>query len=149
MKIYLYFFLFLFLNCQSQIASNNAVRQEKRIQFEDKSHYPFTLTQKDFLLINSQQKMDEVFNLIHQKNSGNRFSPIPAIVENETYIIIKPQLRNSNDVSIDKISLIKNILYINVSEFDNPDFTKTARISPNILLKLNGNITFRKIIIKY
>ncbi|GAA5097009.1 hypothetical protein GCM10023210_31510 [Chryseobacterium ginsengisoli] len=123
--------------------------QEKRIQFEDKSHYPFTLTQKDFLLINSQQKMDEVFNLIHQKNSGNRFSPIPAIVENETYIIIKPQLRNSNDVSIDKISLIKNILYINVSEFDNPDFTKTARISPNILLKLNGNITFRKIILKY
>ena len=149
MRLYLYFFLFLFLNCQSQIVSNNVVSQGKEIQFEDKHHYPFALTQTDFLLINSQQSMDEVFNLIHQKNIGNRFSPIPTIVENETYIIIKPQLKNSNDVSINSISLIKNILYIKVSEFDNPDFKKTNRASPNILLKLNENITFKKIIIKY
>jgi hypothetical protein len=149
MKIYLYFFLFLFLNCQSQIASSNVVSQGKEIPFEDKYHYPFSLTQKNFLIINSQNKMDEVFTLIHQKNTGNRFSPIPTIIENETFIIIKPRLKNSNDVSIDAIRLIKNTLYIKITEFDNPDFNTTSRTSPNILLKLSGNITFKKITITY
>ncbi|WP_233111880.1 hypothetical protein [Chryseobacterium gwangjuense] len=123
--------------------------QRKEIQFEDKYHYPFTLTPKDFLLINSQQKMDDVFKLIHKNNKGNRFSPVPVIVENETYLIIKPPLKNSNDVLIEKISLDKNILYVKITEFDNPDFNKSSRISPNILLKLTGNITFKKITLKY
>ncbi|MFC3159305.1 hypothetical protein SAMN05443633_103225 [Chryseobacterium arachidis] len=149
MKIYLYFFLFLFLNCQSQIAGNNAALQKKEIQFEDQYHYPFTLTKKSFLIISSQDKMDEVFTRIHKNNTGNRFSPIPAVVENETYIIIKPLLKNSNDILIDTIHLDKNILYVKISEFDNPDLSKTNRTSPNILLKLNGNITFNKVIIKY
>jgi hypothetical protein len=149
MKIYLYFFLFLFLNCQSQIASSKAVSQGKEISFEDKYHYPFSLTHKDFLIIDSQDKMDEVFSLIHKRNEGNRFSPIPAIVENETYIIVKPRLKNSNDISIDAIRLIKNTLYIKVTEFDNPDLNTTSRTSPNILLKLSGNITFKKIITTY
>lgn len=149
MRLCLYFFLFLFLNCQSQIVSGNVVLQEKEIQFEDKNHYPFSLTSKDFLIIDSQEKMDEVFSRIHQNNKGSRFSPIPAVVNNETYIIIKPHLKNFNDVLIDKISLKKNTLYIKVTEFNNPDFGKTARTSPNILLKLNGNITFKKITFKY
>lgn len=149
MKIYLYFFLFLFLNCQSQVVSSNAVSQRKEIRFEDKYHYPFTLTQQKFLLIHSQQKMDEVFKLIHKNNKENRFSPIPTIVENETYLIIKPPLKDSNDVLIEKISLDKNILYVKITEFDNPDFNESSRISPNILLKLEGNIAFKKITIKY
>lgn len=149
MKIHVCFFLFLFLNCQSQIVSRNRVLKGKEIQFEDKYHYPFTLTPKDFLLINSQQKMDEVFKLIHKNNKGNRFSPVPAIVENETYLIIKLPLKNSNDVLIEKISLDKNILYVKVTGFDNPDVSKLNRASPNILLKLAGNITFKKTTIKY
>lgn len=149
MKIHLCFFLFLFLNCQSQIVSTNGVLKGKEIQFEDKYHYSFTITSKNFLLINSQQKMDEVFMRIHNNNKGNRFSPIPALVENETYLIIKPPLKDSNDVLIEKVSLDNNILYIKVTEFDNPDFNKTNRVSPNILLKLTGKITFKNITITY
>jgi hypothetical protein len=120
----------------------------KEILFQDKHHYLISLTQKDFFIIDSDEKMDNVFNLINEKNE-NRYSPVPAIVENETFIIFKPKLKNSNDVLVDKISLDKNILYIKVSEFDNPDFNKSSRTSPNILLKLIGNINFKKIIIKY
>ncbi|MCA6068866.1 hypothetical protein JI747_017000 [Chryseobacterium sp. RG1] len=93
--------------------------------------------------------MDEVFKCIHNNNKGNRFSPIPVLVENETYLIIKPPLKDSNDVSIEKVSLDNNILYIKVTEFDNPDFNKTNRVSPNILLKLTGKITFKNITITY
>lgn len=149
MKIHLCFFLFLFLNCQSQIVSRNGVLKGKGIQFEDKYHYPFTLTPKDFLLINSQHKMDEIFKLIHKNNKGNRFSPVPAIVENETYVIIKPHIKDYNDVLIEKISVDRNILYVKIAGFDNPDFSKTSRVSPNILLKLTGNIIFKKVTIKY
>ncbi|WP_445432407.1 hypothetical protein [Chryseobacterium indoltheticum] len=149
MKIYLYFLFFLFINCQSQIIDNNALQHGKEIQFEDQYHYPFTLSSKDFVIINSQEKMNKIFKIIHQKNKGNRLSPIPTVVENETYILMKPHLKNSNDVSIDKISLIKNTLYIKVKEFNNPDFQKISRFSQNVLLKLSGNISFKNIITQY
>ncbi|WP_415328874.1 hypothetical protein [Chryseobacterium sp. MMS23-Vi53] len=123
--------------------------QKKDISFEDNYHYPFTLTQKEFLIIDSQKKMDEVFNLIHQKNQGNRYAAIPTVMENETYIIIKPHLKNSNDVIIENINLNKNILYIKIKEFENPDFSKRSRISPNILLKLLDRILIKKIIMKH
>lgn len=149
MKLFLYFFLFLFLNCQSQDKGNKPVSSKKEISFEDKYHYPFSLTQKDFFIIDSQEKMDEIFKIIHQNNQGNRFSPIPAIVEGETYIIIKPQLKNTNDVLIDNISLSKNTLYVKVKEFNNPDVEKSNRNAPNILLKLLEPTIIKKTIIQY
>lgn len=144
MRIGLYFFLFLFLNCQSQTGSINPVSKGKQVTFEDKNHYPFSLTAKDFLIIDSQEKMDEVFRIIHQHTEGNRFSPIPAVVENETYIIVKPALKNTNDVSVESVTLNKDILYIQLKAFENPDFKKESRFSPNILLKLTGRVAFKK-----
>lgn len=148
MRLLLYFFVFLFLGCRSQVGTDNRMHQ-KQVSFEDKNHYPFTITSGNFLIIDNQETMDEVFRIIHQKNKGNRFSPIPAVVENETYIIIKPSLKQSNDVSVDSLSFYKNILYIKVKEFQNPDFMVTSRISPNILLKLNEKLDIKKVIIKY
>ncbi len=148
MKLLLCFFLFLFFSCQSQAGFEKAMFQNQ-ILFEDKNHYSFAITSQDFLIIDDQDKMDEVFRIIHQKNSGNRFSPIPAIVENETYLIIKPPLKNSNDVLIDSVSFHKNVLYVKVKEFENPDFDKANRISPNILLKLNEKLAIKKVIVQY
>ena len=148
MRLYLYYFLFLFLNCQSQIAGNNGVPEGKAIPFEDKYHYPFPLTPKDFIVIDSQEKMDGVFNIVHQHTDGNRFSPIPAVTENETYLIIKPRLKNSNDITVESVILDKDILYVTVLPFDNPDFDKKSRFSPNVLLKLTGHVLFKKVTIK-
>lgn len=148
MRLYLYFFLLLFLNCQSQVAGNIVVPKGKPIPFEDKNHYTFSLTSKDFLIIQSQEQMDEIFSIIHQHNSGNRFSPIPAVIENETYLIIKPRLKNTNDVAVESVIVDKNTLYVKVTPFDNPDFSKKSRLSPNILLKLTGNASFKKVTIK-
>ncbi len=148
MRLFLYFFLFLFLNCQSQIAGSNPVPGGKQIAYEDKNHYPFSLTSKDFLIIDSQEKMDEVFRIIHQHTNGKRFSPIPAVMENETYLVIKPNLKNSNDISVESVVLNKDILFVQVKAFENPDFRKESRFSPNILLKLKGKVSFKKITIK-
>ncbi|KAA0130532.1 hypothetical protein FY557_02065 [Chryseobacterium sp. SN22] len=92
--------------------------------------------------------MDEVFRIIHQHTQGKRFSPIPAMVENATYVIIKPVLKNTNDVSVESIILDKDILYIKVKAFENPDFRPESRLSPNILLKLTGRVTFKKVTVK-
>ncbi len=148
MRLYLYFFLFLFLNCKSQIAGNNPLTEGKQIPFEDKNHYLFSLTSKDFLIINSQEKMDKVFRSIHQYTNGRRFSPIPAVMEDETYVILKPRLKNTNDVSVESVILYKNTLHVRVKAFENPDFHKENRFSPNILLKLTGRISFKNVTIK-
>lgn len=92
--------------------------------------------------------MDEVFRIIHQHTNGKRFSPIPAVMENETYLVIKPDLKNSNDISVESVVLNKDILYVQVKAFENPDFRKESRFSPNILLKLKGKVSFKKITIK-
>lgn len=149
MRLRLSFFLFLFLTCQSQIVSNYFLSHGKEIQFEDKNHYPFSLIQKDFFVINSQKKMDEIFKIIHQKNTGNRFSPVPSITEDETYIIVKPQLKSSNDILIEAITFDKNILCIKAREFSNPDFNEQSRIPPDILLKLKENLLIKKVTIQY
>lgn len=146
MRPFLYFFLFLFLSCRSQIGIDHAM--QKSVSFEDKNHYSFTITSENYLVIDNQYKMDEVFRIIHQKNTGNRFSPIPAIVENETYLILKPVLKNSNDVLIDSVSFHKNVLYVKVKEFENLDLSKASRITPNILLKLNEKLDIKEVIIQ-
>ncbi|WPO82198.1 hypothetical protein SD427_15695 [Chryseobacterium sp. JJR-5R] len=149
MRGILYFFLLILLNCQSQVAGSKTMPAGKEIPFEDKYHYPFNLTRKEFLIISSQKTMDEVFNLIHKKNVGNRFSPIPAVSENETYLIIKPELKNSNDVSVDSVSIDHDTLYIKISAFDNPDFDRDSRVPPNIFLKLTGHVNFKNVITIY
>lgn len=56
MKTFLLFFILILFNCQSQVGRGSSTPQKKEIQFEDRYHYPFSLTQKDFISIDSQQK---------------------------------------------------------------------------------------------
>ena len=149
MKKYLFYFLIPILyNCQSQV-SNNARTNQREIQFEDKNHYPFSLTKEAFLVIDSQQKMDDVFKIIHQHSIGKRLSPIPTVSDNDIYIVIHPEVTNDNDLSIDSIRLQKNILYVYVKEFDNPDVSHQKNDSTHVLIRLSEKITFKNIIIKY
>lgn len=149
MKIQLYFFLLLFLNCQSQTAKNNPVSQKLEIQFEDNFHYPYSLTENNYLVIDTQDKMDKIYSIIHKKNGGRRLAPIPMVNDEETFIIIKPFLKNSNDVSVEKVIFSNETLYIKVKEFNNPNVDIANRNSPNIILKLLKKIPAKKIITQY
>ena len=149
MKIHLYFFLLLFLNCQSQTANYNPLSQRSEIQFEDNFHYPYSLTENKFLVIDTQDKMDEIYSIIHKKNGGRRLAPIPMVNDEETFIIIRPFLKNSNDVSVEKVTFSNETLYIKVKEFNNPNVDVANRNSPNIILKLLKKIPAKKIITQY
>jgi len=149
MKIQFYFYLFLFLNCQSQTAKNNELSQKAEIQFEDNYHYPYSLTEKIFFVIDTQDKMDSIYSIIHAKNGGRRLAPIPMITDEETFIIIKPVLKNSNDVSVETMTLNNETLYVKVKAFNNPNISQTNRTSPNILLKLLKKVSPKKIITQY
>lgn len=149
MKIHLYFYLFLFLNCQSQTVTNTALSQKEEIKFEDNYHYPYSLTEKDFFIIDTQEKMDNIYSIIHIKNGGRRLSPIPNITSEDTFIIIKPQLKNSNDVSVEKMTLDQETLYVKVKALNNPNLSQTNRTSPNILLKVLNKISVKRVVTQY
>lgn len=149
MKIHLYFFLLLFINCQSQTINNYSISQKSEIQFEDNYHYSYSLTENNFLVIDTQDKMDKVYSIIHKKNGGQRLAPIPTVNAEETFIIIKPSLKNANDVSVEKVTFSNEALYIKVKEFDNPNVDAKNRKSPNIILKLLKKIPAKKIITQY
>ena len=149
MKIILYFFLVSFMNCNSQSSFQPENPQRAAVNFEDRYHYPFTLTDEKFLVVNDQAKMDRIFGIIYSKSKSKRMAPIPTVSGHETYLVFKPDIKDSNDVLIEKMSYEKNILYIAVREFNNPDFPPQSRIRPNILVKLTKRYPIHKVIINY
>ncbi len=149
MKTYLYFLFLLFINCQSQNANKLSMSQKTEIEFEDNYHYPYSLTENNFLIIDTQDKMDNIYSIIHKKNGGKRLAPIPTVTDEETFIIIKPLLKNTNDVSVEKVTFDNETLYIKIKEFNNPSIDVKNRQSPNILLKLLKKISAKKVITQY
>lgn len=149
MKTYLYFLFLLFINCQSQNANKLSMSQKTEIEFEDNYHYPYSLTENNFHIIDTQDKMDNIYSIIHKKNGGKRLAPIPTVTDEETFIIIKPLLKNANDVSVAKVTFDNETLYIKIKEFNNPSIDVKNRQSPNILLKLLKKISAKKVITQY
>ena len=128
----------------------SAVSATKEIlSFEEVNHYPYSLTSKNYLWINDQEKMDEIFSIIHKQSGGLRLAPIPTIMDDSSYLIFKPTLKTSNDIEITEIYLQNNILNINVKPLENPDLRAGSRISPNVLVKILKKITDKKITINY
>ena len=119
------------------------------LSFEEVNHYPYSLTSKNYLWINDQEKMDEIFSIIHKQSGGLRLAPIPTIMDDSSYLIFKPTLKTSNDIEITEIYLHNNILNINVKPLENPDLRAGSRISPNVLVKILKKITDKKININY
>ena len=119
------------------------------LSFEEVNHYPYSLTYKNYLWINDQEKMDEIFSIIHKQSGGLRLAPIPTIMDDSSYLIFKPTLKTSNDIEITEIYLQNNILNINVKPLENPDLRAGSRISPNVLVKILKKITDKKITINY
>ncbi|WP_332452875.1 hypothetical protein [Chryseobacterium aquaticum] len=123
--------------------------QKTEIEFEDNYHYPYSLTENNFLIIDTQDKMDNIYSIIHKKNGGKRLAPIPTVTDEDTFVIIKPLLKNANDVSVEKVTFDNETLYIKIKEFNNPSIDVKNRQSPNILLKLLKKISAKKVITQY
>lgn len=119
------------------------------VEFEEVNHFPYELTAGKFLVIDTQQKMDAVYAVIHKNSVGNRLAPIPSLNNEELYIVFKPELKNTNDVEIKNISVGNDTLFINVQGVDNPQIESSSRIRPNILVKLLRKIPLNHIDINY
>ena len=132
----------------SKVTSTGSATKEI-LSFEEVNHYPYSLTSKNYLWIDDQEKMDEIFSIIHKQSGGIRLAPIPTIMDDSSYLIFKPTLKNSNDIEITEIYLQNNILNINVKPLENPDLRAGSRISPNVLVKILKKITDKKITINY
>lgn len=149
MKFFLGYLLLMIVSCSSQFAESSGQKEGQELMFEDRHHYRFSLTDKPFLVIGSQQKMDDVFRLIHSRNSSSKMSPIPTVLENETYLIIKPVLKSTNDIEIQKLEMKNSILYIDVKPFDDPQIQRGLRQTPNVLIRVFERISVKDIKINY
>ncbi len=137
------FLLLLFMSCDSQLVSKKI-----QVDFEEIYHHHVTLTAEKHLLIDSQPKMKQVYATINKEYGGQRMPPIPQVTEDNTFLIFKPDLKNSNDVEIESIQFQNQTLFINVKPFSNPDFENKSRFSPNILIKLTQKLNIKDVIIK-
>lgn len=133
----------LFFSCNSQSANTPA----EKINFEEVNHFFYPLISEQYLVLDTQEKIDSVYKVIHSKSKGNRLAPIPSLSEDETYLIFKVGLKNSNDVELKEISQRGNNIYVEVDEFNNPQIQKSSRISPYVLVKLLKKVNPEKILI--
>ena len=141
MKYTLLLLVFSFIGCTSQALNSG----KTPIAFEDVYHYPYQLISEKFEIIETHERMDEVFSIIHKNSVGNRLAPIPGITDTESYLIFKSVLKNSNDVEIEEMYLQNDILYIKVIEFENPQLAKSNRVAPDILVKLLKKVSIKTI----
>ena len=141
MKYTLLLLVFSFIGCTSQALNSG----KTPIAFEDVYHYPYQLISEKFEIIETHERMDEVFSIIHKNSVGNRLAPIPGITDTESYLIFKSVLKNSNDVEIEEMYLQNDILYIKVREFENPQLANTYRVAPDILVKLLKKVSIKTI----
>jgi hypothetical protein len=137
--------IFSFFGCASQVVKSAKIP----IEFEDSYHYPYNLISNKFQIIETQEQINGVFRIIHQKNGGKRLSPIPTVNDEESYFIFKPLLKKTNDIEIKEIYTENNTLYVILKEFDNPQIEKSSRLTPNVLVKLLKKVSCKKLVINY
>lgn len=141
------FTLILFLFFMSCLSQNKS--EKMSLEFEDVYHHQFNLISEKFLIIDSQQEMNAIYQAIRKNYGGERSAPIPHVNESESYVIFKPLLKNSNDVIIKSVGLQSNTLEVEVQDFDNQQISKTIKNAPNILIKILKKLSTDKIDIKY
>lgn len=130
------------------IAANTAADVKSnpvKVDFKELSHVSYALTSMDFLVIDNQEKMDKVFEIIHGKSTGSRLPPIPTLMEGDLYLVVKPKVKNSNDLSIESMYLKGKTLYIEVKPKDNPEFEMSSRTAPSIFVKLLSKVNFTSV----
>ncbi len=138
----LFFFL---LSCNSQSVND----QSDSIDFEEVNHFAYSVISGESSILDSQEKIEAVYKIVRSNIQGNRYPPIPVINSEETYVVFKPVLKNSNDIKIKKIYLQNKNLYIVLDEFDNPQKNSTSRVNPSVLVKLLEKVNAKKIVIQY
>lgn len=132
---------FLFLSCDLQTNSKRA-----EVQFEDVYHHNFNLTSEKFLILDSQEKVDKLYEEIGNLYGGKRRPPIPQVNSEEKFVLFKPILKNTNDVEILKVELENDDLFIKTKPFYNPENPENNRIAPYILIKVYTNQNIKKVI---
>lgn len=139
------------MNCTSYTAQKTEKNNVAPIDFEELNHYNYSLTPKSFVVIDTQQKMDKLFSIIHKKSSGNRLSPIPTVYGNseETYLLFKAEVQKTNDIQIKEMRFKDGHLMLYVVPLNNPEFDQSSRTAPNVLVKILRKITISKVSVNY
>lgn len=115
------------------------------LNFETVNHFPYPIIEGDFQVLDRQEKIDAVYAIIHSKTTGNRLAPIPNYSPEETYVVIKPPLKNNNSVEIKSISIKDKTLFVAFSEINDLQMNPTERVSPYVLVKILEKIAPEKI----
>lgn len=142
MKYFVLLLIISLFSCQSSLKTDKT-----SVEFEIVNYYPFDLIKNDFQVINSQAEMDSVFTIIHSKINGDRFPPILTIAEEETFVIFKTKMKNSNHLDVKNVSITNKILYIDVEEIENPQVPSSNKTPMNVLLKIPQKVSIENLII--
>ncbi len=96
--------------------------------------------------MDSQEKVDKIYEKIGNHYGGNRKPPIPQVTSDQKYILFKPILKNTNDVEILKVEIENDALNIQTKSAYNPEVPQNNRTAPNILLKIYTKQIIKKVI---
>lgn len=141
MKYFFTLLLFAFFSCNSQLKAPTKLP----LNFEMVNYFTYPIIAGDFEILNSQEKIDAVYAIIHSKTEGNRLAPIPNYSTEETYIVLKPELKKENSIEIKSISLSGQTLLVELQELNDPQINPTTKVSPYVLVKILDKISATKL----
>lgn len=134
MNYLFYFLLFFLLTC----AVKSPAAPVEAIDYELVSRFSFPVIKGNTMVLNSQEKIDDLYKTVRRHSQGNRYPPIPVYSEEETYIVIKAEENAYNPAAITKIELGNDTLLVFIRR--DSTLKKSTLEFRYILLKLNKKI---------
>jgi len=145
LKSLLYFSLLIHLFSCQNAKMNSGNLEVKEVEFEEVNHVNIRLIDSESKVLKSQTEINNIYEIINANNPSPRKNPIPTFEENETYIVLQPNIEQL-DFTVSKVSESNQNLEIKIQQYDNPEFKNKKH--PAIIIKLNKKNYYNGVTIK-
>ena len=151
MKIHGNFLSILFITVVSCSLQSNkiektvGINQETLVEFEEINHVNVKLINSEYKILKSQDEINGIYKKINKENPSPRKNPIPSYSESETYIVIQPNINQTDFIVSEVLENGKN-LEVKIQQYYNPEFKNKK--NPASIIKLNKKSNYDNVNIK-
>lgn len=148
----------LFYGCNSQNSAvlienskNNKSQNDtnENIEFEEMRRVNANIGLKEITLFNNFQEILELYQQLENPKYSKSY-PIPDLENDETLIVLKPELKNIKYGDFEITSIKKNgdSVFINYKEIENREYAQNKWTNPILIIKISDKFKTIQLISK-
>lgn len=114
---------------------------EDSIIFTEVRRLNRSITLGEYLIIKNFDETVKLYSKIADKKFS-RSEPIPALEENEFFLLLKPKLKKQfyGDIEVTKLEMKGSVLNVYYKEIGNVEYLTNKEKNPILILRVNGKV---------